>query len=54
MKAPQIIMVILMSINLGIELINHGKTAPRTYNVVRELVADGLLIALLWWGGFWN
>ena len=54
MKAPQIIMVVLISINLSIELINHGKTEPRTYNVVRELFAEGLLIALLWWGEFWN
>lgn len=54
MKAPQIIMIVLISVDLILELILHGEEIPRKHNFVSELVAKALLCALLYWGGFWN
>ena len=54
MKAPQIIMIVLIAINLVIELILNGQEIPQKHNFAQQLVAKALLIALLYWGGFWN
>lgn len=54
MNAPQIIMIVLIAINLVIELILNGQEIPRKHSFVEDVVAKALLVALLYWGGFWN
>ena len=54
MGAPQIIMIVLIAISLVLELILNGEELPQEHCFIRELIAKTLLVALLYWGGFWN
>lgn len=54
MGAPQIIMIVLITIGLVFELFMHGETVPTKHNFYSSFVAKVLLCALLYWGGFWN
>ena len=54
MKAPQIIMLVLIAMDIGIHLAKNGQPRTDCYNVYWELFGKGLLAALLWWGGFFN
>ena len=54
MRAPQIIMIVLIAISLILELIMNGQEIQRKHNFAEEVVAKALLVALLYWGGFWN
>ena len=55
MHAPQIIMIILLSLGLWQNLVNHGKyRAEEKYNFWAALIAAGIEVALLYWGGFWG
>jgi hypothetical protein len=53
MSAPQIIMVGLVASELTIFAVKHGEYRGK-YNFWVTLVSDVLLVALLWWGGFWS
>lgn len=52
MKAPQIIMVVLIAMSLGIHLANHGEPKDGTYNFWLELISEAIMVSLLFWGGF--
>lgn len=53
MHAPQIIMIVLLSIGGTIALFNHGK--PREpYHFGAWLIAASIKIGLLIWGGFFG
>ena len=54
MNAPQIIMIVLIAISLILELILNGQEIPKKHSFVEELIGKALLVALLYWGGFWN
>ena len=49
---PQIIICILYVINLGIYAIKHGEPRDGDYNFWVGLIATGINVALLKWGGF--
>ena len=49
---PQIIICILYITNLGMYAINHGKPREGNYNFWAGLIATGINVALLTWGGF--
>ena len=49
--APQIITIIIMTMNCVFALSNHGKT--ETYRALAVVVDLPLIIGLYWWGGFW-
>lgn len=49
---PQIIMCILYITNLGIYAIQHGEPRGGNYNFWAGLIATGINVALLKWGGF--
>lgn len=49
---PQIIMCILYITNLGIYAIQHGEPREGNYNFWVGLIATGINVALLKWGGF--
>ena len=54
MNAPQIIMIVLISISLVLELIMNGETVQTKHNFGLKLVSEAIFVALLYWGGFWN
>ena len=52
MKAPQIIMIALLGMGLGMHMIKHGEPREGTYSFPIQLVATLIEISLLVWGGF--
>jgi hypothetical protein len=51
---PQIILIGLYMISLGIELARNGQDKTGKYNVVTTFVALVLILGLLYWGGFFS
>ena len=43
-----------MCLGAGISLAKHGKEELKKENIWTTLVADAIVIALLWWGGFFD
>ena len=54
MGAPQIILIVLISIRLLANAYMHGKPRDGKYNMFASLVDAGLLIWILIAGGFFN
>ena len=54
MHAPQIIVLILYAITIGIELAQHGETEVKKHNVFVAMFGSALMLGLLWWGGFFS
>lgn len=52
--APQIILLLLMASGLGIDLSKHGEEKKGKYNVLNTIIAQLLMLVLLWWGGFFK
>lgn len=53
MEWPQILMMLLLSANLGIYLAKHGQERD-DFSFPAGAFSLGLTTALLWWGGFWG
>ena len=51
-NAPQIITIILMTLNCVFALVNHGKRTKYTGAIALADLA--VIVALYWWGGFWG
>ena len=54
MGAPQIILIVLISIRLLANAYMHGKPRDGEYNMFTSLVDAGLMIWILIAGGFFN
>lgn len=55
MKAPQIIMICILVINIGIAAFEHGKPEEGIINNFwSDLISEGFFIGLLIWGGFFK
>jgi len=55
MHAPQIIMIILLALGVWQSLMKHGEyRSDEKYNFWASLIAAGIEVALLYWGGFWG
>lgn len=52
MEAPQITLLALWALNLGVDLAQHGKPSGN-HNIFNTLIAMAIVGAVLWWGGFW-
>ena len=52
MNAPQVCMVVWISISLVVNLMNHGQ--PRKVSFGGALLDSLLVTGLLIWGGFFN
>ena len=53
MHAPQITLIALFALGLGISLAQHGK--PRKpMNAWDSVIGTAATVAILWWGGFWS
>ena len=54
MKAPQIIMIIIMTMNVSINLIKHGEPKDDVYSFPIALISTIINVGLLIWGGFFG
>lgn len=54
MGIPQIIMVVMMAMSVGLYLGKHGQQKKEKYNVWVAILTAAIEFALLWWGGFWQ
>ena len=50
---PQIIMIVLLSMDITLGLAFHGKPRPN-YNGWTSLISAIIMVALLYWGGFFD
>lgn len=51
---PQIILIALWIVALGLNIHSHGKTSDKPKNAIHSLVALLINLFLLIWGGFFD
>jgi prepilin signal peptidase PulO-like enzyme (type II secretory pathway) len=51
---PQIIVIVLASIGLGVHAVKCGEPISGRYDPVSRLVGIGVSFSLLYWGGFFD
>ena len=54
MGIPQIIIIVLYSLSLGIAMVKHGEPMTGRHSFPLSLCSVAALMALLWWGGFFG
>ena len=54
MGAPQIIVIIIYAMAIGIEATRHGQPKEGNHNVLTTLISVAINVAILWWGGFFG
>lgn len=54
MNAPQVVMIVMLSINFAVNLIKHGEPEKGKHNVFTSLFSIAITVGLLYWGGFWG
>ncbi|MFP4365489.1 MAG: hypothetical protein ACLFQA_00210 [Bacteroidales bacterium] len=52
--AAQIIIIVLLSLNLGIAIAEHGEPRTGKENAWHMIIGTVIWVLLLWWGGFFN
>jgi hypothetical protein len=54
MRIPQILIIALYTLSLGICLAKDGEPRDGTYNFGSALIATAIIFAILIWGGFFK
>lgn len=54
MTAPQVIMVAWLALSLGVSLSQHGTACTGKHSFWLSLIAVGIQLAVLSWGGFFS
>ena len=54
MAWPQIILIVLTCLSMGISLQKHGDPERGTYNAWGNAIGCLITFSLLWWGGFFD
>lgn len=54
MSAPQVVLVAVFALGVGIAIADHGKPKTGTNNAWATIIGTAITAALLWWGGFWS
>jgi hypothetical protein len=54
MKLPQIIFLAILMLGLGVDMERHGQEKTGKYNFWTSVVSFGIIIGILYWGGFFN
>jgi hypothetical protein len=54
MNAPQIIVIVLLSLGVGISIARNGEDHEQPISFGWTLLRSVILAAILWWGGFWG
>ena len=51
---PQILILMLYLLSVGMSIANHGKPKQGTESAVISAIAATIILALLYWGGFFT
>ena len=51
---PQAIYLFLTILGTGVVLARHGQPKTDSYNIWTTLITDGMMLVLLYYGGFFN
>ncbi len=51
---PQVTMAIFFAIEFGFQIARHGKPREGEHNFFTSMIATGLVVWLLYAGGFWT
>lgn len=54
MGVPQLIVIALFALSLGMSLADDGKVKTRKESFCTSLVSTGIMLFLLYWGGFFR
>lgn len=54
MGMPQIIILVLYVLGLGVSLADHGKCELKQESFFKRLFSTAIHLLLLWWGGFFD
>ena len=54
MNAPQITIIALYALSLGMTLAQHGKPKTGTHSFWVALIGTAINFGILYWGGFFN
>jgi hypothetical protein len=54
MHTPQILLIMLFTLDAGITLAHHGKPKEGKHNIVMTLIGTAIHVAILYWGGFFG
>ena len=54
MNTPQIIWIVLAGLSVGISLAMHGEKIDYKYSFYRKVSQVGVMVGLLYWGGFFS
>lgn len=54
MGIPQIIMIVILAMGLGIHITRHGEEREDEYNAVYATISTAIQVGLLIWGGFFT
>lgn len=54
MGIPQIIVICVTFLAIGIEMSRHGEKRKGTYNVFISILGNAINLAILYWGGFFK
>jgi hypothetical protein len=54
MRAPQIIMICIMTISFSVNALKHGEPRKDKYNVIYTLIGIAIEVGVLIWGGFFK
>ncbi len=52
MKMPQIVLIVLFCLSLGISMAKHGQEETKKHNFFTSLVSVAIEVSILIWGGF--
>lgn len=54
LHAPQILMLGLMILGLGISLAQHGEPRTGKHNLMHSIIGCAIQFGLMYWGGFFS
>ena len=54
MGAPQITIIVLHALKIGIHMARHDQPTGDCYNALTSSISTGIIMAVLYWGGFFN
>jgi hypothetical protein len=54
LHAPQLILIALSLIGMGISMARFGQEKTDRYDFIDVIIAPAIVHSLLWWGGFYG
>ncbi len=52
--APQLIIICIYSMGIGMHLVKNGEPKEGNYSFFANLIATAISAGILWWGGFFT